>query len=36
LALTASAFRALKPETRTLFKKHTPPISYIGVEDRRP
>lgn len=36
MALTAAAFRALKPETRALFKKHTPPVSYIAVEDRRP
>lgn len=35
-AMTATAFRALKPETRKLFKKHTPPVSYIGVTDKRP
>jgi class 3 adenylate cyclase len=35
-AMTPAAFRALKPETRKLFKKHTPPVSYIGVEDKRP
>ncbi len=28
-ALTAEAFRQLAPETRRLFKKHTPPIAYI-------
>jgi adenylate cyclase len=32
-AMTPAVFRALKPETRTLFKKHTPPISYIAMED---
>ena len=31
-ALTAQAFRKLSPETRKLFKKHTPPISYIPLE----
>jgi adenylate cyclase len=35
-ALSAEAFRALAPETRARFKKHTPPITYIRVEDRRP
>jgi class 3 adenylate cyclase len=33
-ALTAQVFRKLSPETRTLFKKHTPPISYIPLEQR--
>lgn len=33
-AMTAAAFRALPAETRTLFKKHTPPISYIAANDR--
>ena len=28
-ALTSEAFRQLKPETRRLFKKHTPPVAYI-------
>lgn len=28
-AMTPEAFRKLQPETRTLFKKHTPPITYI-------
>ena len=32
-ALTAQAFRQLAPETRTKFKKHTPPITYIHVAD---
>jgi hypothetical protein len=36
LALTPTAFLSLKPETRRLFKKHTPPISYIDADDRRP
>jgi adenylate cyclase len=31
-ALTAQAFRALGPEGRSHFKKHTPPISYIPVD----
>ncbi len=30
-ALTAETFRKLKPETRKLFKKHTPPITYIPI-----
>ncbi len=34
-AMTASAFRALSADTRTLFKKHTPPISYIAASDHR-
>lgn len=33
-ALTAQAFRKLKPETRRLFKKHTPAISYIPLDER--
>lgn len=28
-AITPEAFRQLTPETRHLFKKHTPPITYI-------
>ena len=32
--LSVEAFRKLKPETRKLFKKHTPPITYIGVEEK--
>ena len=36
LAITPAVFRRLAPATRELFKKHTPPISYIGVEDFRP
>jgi hypothetical protein len=36
LALSPEAFRQLRPETRRLFKKHTAPVVYIRVEDRRP
>jgi class 3 adenylate cyclase len=32
LALTPQVFRKLDPETRRLFKKHTPPITYIPVD----
>lgn len=32
--MTPAAFRALSPETRMLFKKHMPPISYIAADDR--
>jgi class 3 adenylate cyclase len=35
-AISAQAFRKLKPETRKLFKKHTPPITYIPVGERHP
>jgi class 3 adenylate cyclase len=35
-ALSVEAFRQLAPETRKRFKKHTPPITYIPVEARRP
>lgn len=35
-ALSAEAFRCLSPEGRALFKKHTPPITYIPLDDRRP
>ena len=34
LALTPQVFRRLAPETRQYFKKHTPPITYISVEDQ--
>ncbi len=33
-ALTPQAFRKVRPETRALFKKHTPPIIYIPVAQR--
>jgi class 3 adenylate cyclase len=32
-AMTPPAFRALSPETRKMFKKHTPPVTYIALED---
>ena len=32
-AMTAQVFRRLSPETRKLFKKHTPPITYIPLEE---
>ena len=35
-AISAEAFRALSPEGRARFKKHTPTITYIPTEDRRP
>lgn len=34
VALSVEAFRALSPETRKRFKKHTWPVTYIRVEDR--
>lgn len=30
--MTAEAFRKLGPETRALFKKHTPPVTYIPLD----
>jgi len=36
LAMTPAVFRSLQPETRKLFKKHTPPITYIDASDPRP
>ena len=33
-AMTPQAFRKLGQETRKLFKKHTPPITYMPVEAR--
>jgi class 3 adenylate cyclase len=35
-ALSAEMFRALSSETRALFKKHTAPVTYIPLDDRRP
>jgi class 3 adenylate cyclase len=35
-ALSAEMFRSLSSEARALFKKHTPPITYIPLDDRRP
>jgi class 3 adenylate cyclase len=36
VTLSAEAFRKLSPELRKQFKKHTPPITYIRVDDPRP
>jgi class 3 adenylate cyclase len=36
LAVTPAVFRSLQAETRKLFKKHTPPITYIDADDQRP
>jgi class 3 adenylate cyclase len=36
LAMTPAVFRCLEPNTRRLFKKHTPPIIYIDAADPRP
>ena len=33
-AMTPQLFRKLSSKTRTLFKKHTPPITYIPTEER--
>ena len=33
VALSVEAFRQLSPEVRKRFKKHTPPVTYIRVED---
>ncbi|MBT5241683.1 MAG: adenylate/guanylate cyclase domain-containing protein [Rhodospirillaceae bacterium] len=33
-AMTPTVFRALEPTTRKLFKKHTPPMTYIALEDK--
>jgi class 3 adenylate cyclase len=35
-ALSAEAFRALSSEARSAFKKHTPPVTYLPVDDQRP
>ncbi len=35
-AISPQAFRKLAPATRRRFKKHTPPITYIPLEARRP
>ena len=36
MALSAQAFRRLSKETRRRFKKHTPPVIYIPLEEARP
>lgn len=33
LAITPQVFRQLDPNTRQLFKKHTPPVRYIPVDE---
>ena len=33
IALSPEAFRSLSSESRKRFKKHTPPIRYIGVDE---
>ncbi|MCD6074602.1 MAG: hypothetical protein K0Q70_1485 [Rhodospirillales bacterium] len=33
-AMTPQVFRALNAETRKLFKKHTPPVTYIAVTEQ--
>jgi class 3 adenylate cyclase len=33
-ALSPQAFRQLSPKGRKAFKKHTPPVTYIRIEDR--
>lgn len=35
-AISADAFRRLSPGTRHLFKKHTPPVAYLPLDDPRP
>ncbi len=35
-AISPQVFRLLSPAGRRRFKKHTPPITYIPVEDRHP
>ena len=35
-AMTPQVFRRLSPETRKLFKKHTPPMTYIPVDAPHP
>lgn len=35
VALSVDGFRALGPELRTRFRKHTPPVTYIRHEDPR-
>jgi class 3 adenylate cyclase len=35
-AISAQAFRLLSSAARKRFKKHTPPMTYIPIEDRHP
>jgi hypothetical protein len=34
--MTPAVFRGLPAEARMQFRKHTPPITYIDADDRRP
>ncbi|MBI3038337.1 adenylate/guanylate cyclase domain-containing protein [bacterium] len=34
MAITPQVFRKLSPQTRSLFKKHTPPVRYIPVTEK--
>jgi class 3 adenylate cyclase len=34
LAITPQLFRKLDPETRKLFKRYTPPVTYIPIEEQ--
>jgi class 3 adenylate cyclase len=36
ISISPAVFRSLEPATRQLFRKHTPPITYISVDDTRP
>ena len=36
MTVTPAVFRKLSPDNRKRFKKHTPPVSYIGVDEPRP
>lgn len=36
VTLSAEAFRKLSPELRQRFKKHTPSVTYIRLDDPRP
>ena len=35
IAMTPTVFRRLGPDSRKAFRKHTPPVRYIGSEDVR-
>jgi len=35
-SVSPTVFRHLRPETRKLFKKHTPPVRYIAADDHHP
>ena len=36
MTVTPAVFRKLSPAMRKRFKKHTPPVSYIGIDEPRP